>query len=108
MIWGFRGKTVLGKWENGRRYSGREIDIQRYNGRRKTGLGKWGDALQLFDIFSFLLRRLASLKCGKKLLDCSDSVRRILDQTQVPKIGNELKFPNKENKKKNYKIFTIT
>jgi hypothetical protein len=44
-----RGKTGLGKWENGRRYLGRdEMGIQRYNGRGKTGLGKREHALQLF------------------------------------------------------------
>ena len=49
--WTFRGKTVLGKWENGRRYLGRdEMGIQRYNGRGKMGLGKREQehALQLF------------------------------------------------------------
>ena len=31
-----RGKTGLGKWENGRRYLGRdEMGIQRYNGARE-------------------------------------------------------------------------
>ena len=44
-----RGKTGLGKWGNGRRYLGRdEMGIQRYNGRGKTGLGKREHALQLF------------------------------------------------------------
>ena len=57
-----RGKTGLGKWENGRRYLGREIGIQRYNGRGKTVLGKWGNGrmhFNFYNIFSFLLRRLA-------------------------------------------------
>jgi hypothetical protein len=36
--WGFRGITGEGKRGNGRRYLGRdEMDIQRYNGRGKTG-----------------------------------------------------------------------
>ena len=57
-----RGKTVLGKWGNGRRYLGRdELGIQRYNGRGETGLGKWGNGNIHFNFFvdiSFLLRRL--------------------------------------------------
>jgi hypothetical protein len=38
-MWGITGEgTRLGKWGNGRRYLGRdEMDIQRYNGRGKTG-----------------------------------------------------------------------
>ena len=98
-----RGKTVLGKWGNGRRYLGRdELGIQRYNGRGETGLGKWGNGNIHFNFFvdiSFLLRRLVQLQCGKKLLDCSNSGRRIL-VTQVPKIGYAFKLPNSDNKKK--------
>ncbi len=69
------------------------------------GEGKWGQGngsmhFNFFvDIFSFLLRRLAQLESEKKLLDCSDSGRRIL-VTQVPRIGHALKLPKNDNKKK--------
>jgi hypothetical protein len=47
-----RGKTGLGKWGNGRRYLGRdEMGIQRYNGRGKMGLGKWGNGSMHFQLF---------------------------------------------------------
>ena len=53
---------------------------------------------------SFLLLRLAKLESEKKLLDCSDSGRRIV-VTQVPRIGHALKLPNNDNKKKKLQNF---
>ena len=78
-----------------------DMGIQSYN-----GVGKWEHALQLFfDISFFLILWRLALECGKKLLDCSDSGRRIL-VTQVPKIGYALKLPNNDNKKKIVKKFS--
>jgi hypothetical protein len=80
------------------------MGIQRYNGRGKTGLGKWGNGerehgLQLFCrhllLFSSSAFGIAGMR--KKLLDCSNIGRRIL---VTPKIGYTLKLPNNDIKKK--------
>ncbi len=73
--------------------------------REKRDKGAWTSTF--FNViklifFSFLLRRLVLLECGKKLLDCSDSGKRIL-VTQVPKIDSTFKLPSNDNKKRKKK-----
>jgi hypothetical protein len=94
-----------------------EDEIQRYNGRGKTGLGKgwpfrgktglWKrEQLSLFWLhllFSSSAFGIAGMREEAAGLQCG---RRIL-LTQVPRIGHALKLPNNDNKKKKIKKFYI-
>jgi hypothetical protein len=102
-----RGKIGLGKWGNGRRYLGRdEMDIQRENGVRETGACTSTFLSTSPSLFFFGVWHSwnPGRSCWTAVTACSDSGRRIL-VTQVP-TGYAFKLPNNDNKKKKITKFS--